>query len=288
MKLSYSARGWYFLPAAELLGAAQEMHFSGIELYDVHKHPELFEKGAPFHAYSIGATTRALRDSGTELVCLDTSVDLTKSGATEIMLETIEHARSMRVQYVSAEVMSEQEDIAKAVISQILPAAKEAKVSLLIKTKGIYADTSRLALMLDGFADDSLAVLWDMHHTSFESGESADATIKNIGGYVRHVHLRDGDKDGRYVLIGEGTLPITEMMRALSSIDYAGYVSLEWKPDWEAELQDYSLIFPHFVSYMSRFENVRSNRRKLYLNHDGTGEYIWKKDELIDLTFPQV
>ena len=288
MKLSYSARGWYFLPAAELLGAAQEMHFSGIELYDVHKHPELFEKGAPFHAYSIGATTRALRDSGTELVCLDTSVDLTKSGATEIMLETIEHARSMRVQYVSAEVMSEQEDIAKAVISQILPAAKEAKVSLLIKTKGIYADTSRLALMLDGFADDSLAVLWDMHHTSFESGESADATIKNIGGYVRHVHLRDGDKDGRYVLIGEGTLPIAEMMRALSSIDYAGYVSLEWKPDWEAELQDYSLIFPHFVSYMSRFENVRSNRRKLYLNHDGTGEYIWKKDELIDLTFPQV
>ena len=280
MKLSYSARGWYFLPAAQLLGAASEMHFSGIELYDVHKHPELFEKGAPFHAYSMGATTRALRDNGTELVCLDTSVDLTKSGAQEIMIKTIEHARSMRVRYVSAEVMSEQEDIAKAVISQILPAAKEAKVSLLIKTKGIYADTSRLALMLDGFADDSLAVLWDMHHTSCDFSESADTTIKNVGGYVRHVHLRDSDENGNYCLIGEGTLPIEEMMRALSSIDYAGYVSLEWNPEWETELSDYSLIFPHFVSYMSRFENVRSNRRKLYLNHDGTGEYIWKKDEL--------
>ena len=26
----------------------------------------------------------------------------------------------------------------------------------------------------------------------------------------------------------------------------------------------------------------------MFLNHDGTGEYIWKKDELINLTFPQV
>ena len=288
MKLSYSTRGWYFLPAEELLGAASEMRFKGIELYDLHKHPELFEKNAPLHAYNMNATMRSLRDSGVEVVCLDTSADLTKSGAEEIMLRTIDTAGNMRVRYVSAEVMSEQEDIARAVISRILPAAKEAGVTVLIKTKGIYSDTARLAAMLDGFADDDLAVLWDMHHTHFESGESADTTIKNLGGYVKHVHLRDGDKNGRYCLIGEGYLPIDEMMRALSSIDFAGFVSLEWKPDWETELSDYSIIFPHFVSYMSRFESTRSNRRTLYLNHDGTGEYIWKKDELIDLTFPQV
>ncbi|MBO4861798.1 MAG: AMP-binding protein [Firmicutes bacterium] len=288
MKLSYSTRGWYFLPADELLGAASEMRFKGIELYDLHIHPDLFQKNAPLHAYSMNATIRSLRDSGIEVVCLDTSIDLTKSGAEDDMLWNIETAHSMRVHYVCAEVMSEQEDIAKAVISRILPAAKEAKITILIKTKGIYSDTARLAAMLDGFADDDLAVCWDMHHTHFESGETADTTIKNLGGYVKHVHLRDGDKNGRYCLIGEGYLPIDEMMRALSSIDYAGFVSLEWKPDWETELSDYSIIFPHFVSYMSRFESTRTNRRTLYLNHDGTGEYIWKKDELIDLTFPQV
>ena len=31
MKLSYSTRGWYFLPASELLGAAAEMRFSGMK-----------------------------------------------------------------------------------------------------------------------------------------------------------------------------------------------------------------------------------------------------------------
>ena len=54
------------------------------------------------------------------------------------------------------------------------------------------------------------------------------------------------------------------------------------------DLTDMEVIFPHFGNYMERFEDTRGKRRTLYLNHDGTGEYVWKKDELIDLTFPQV
>ena len=55
-----------------------------------------------------------------------------------------------------------------------------------------------------------------------------------------------------------------------------------------ADLTDMEVIFPHYVNYMEQFEDTRGKRRTLYLNHDGTGEYVWKKDELIDLTFPQV
>ena len=29
-------------------------------------------------------------------------------------------------------------------------------------------------------------------------------------------------------------------------------------------------------------------KKNLYFNHDGTGQYVWKKDELIDLTFSEV
>ena len=288
MKLSYSTRGWYSLPFGELIQAAESMRFAGIEFYDLHKHPELFEKGAPLNKYNAEALLRSLRNSRVEAVCLDTSVDLTKEDAAKNMLWTIEKAGSLRVPYVSAEVMSEAEETAVKTIAGLLSSAKHNKVTILIKTKGIYADTKRLADMLDSFADDSLAVLWDMHHSYCDFNESADTTIKNLGGYVKHVHLRDSAENGSYTIIGEGILPIDDMMRALSSIDYDGFVSLEWKPEWVEDVQDYSFIFPHYVSYMNRYENVRSNRRKLYLNHDGTGEYIWKKDELIDLTFPQV
>ena len=159
---------------------------------------------------------------------------------------------------------------------------------LLIKTSGIYADTSRLRRMLESFASDYLGALWDIHHTYRDFDESADTTIKNLGTYVKHIHLRDSDDKNTYNLIGEGNMPIADMIRALSSINYDGFVSLEWKPEWMEDLQDREVIFPHFVNYMSRFGSTRSRKKSLYYNHDGSGQYVWKKNDLIDLTFPQV
>ncbi|MBQ2218874.1 MAG: AMP-dependent synthetase, partial [Firmicutes bacterium] len=79
-----------------------------------------------------------------------------------------------------------------------------------------------------------------------------------------------------------------EVMDALQSVDYSGFVSLEWKPRWLEELTDREIIFPHFVNYMHRFERSQRQEKGLYYNHDGTGRYVWKKDDLINLTFPQV
>ena len=171
MKLSYSTRGWYDMPFEDLISASWEMRFSGIEFYDLYKHTELFEKGAPLNKYNADALLRQLRDKGIQAVCLDTSVDLTKDDAEAALLWTIEKAGSFKVPFVTAEVMSDAEDKAKELIARLIPLAKDNKVCLLIKTKGIYADTKRLADMLDGFADDSLGVLWDMHHSFCDLNE---------------------------------------------------------------------------------------------------------------------
>lgn len=80
-------------------------------------------------------------------------------------------------------------------------------MGILLKTSGIYADTARLRALMDEFACDWLGALWDIHHPYRDMGESADVTIRNLGAYVRHVHLRDSDDQNTYNLIGEGTLP---------------------------------------------------------------------------------
>ncbi|MCR5074165.1 MAG: AMP-binding protein, partial [Clostridiales bacterium] len=67
-----------------------------------------------------------------------------------------------------------------------------------------------------------------------------------------------------------------------------GFISLVWEPSWMPELVDREVIFPHFVNYMHRFENPRGKKKRLYENHDGTGQYVWKKDTLISATFPEV
>ena len=289
MKLSFSTRGWPGLSFEEMLDVALEMGFSGVEVYNRPCHDSLIERGGPFHKYNTAATARTLREKQLSIPCFDTSLDISSDkGAASVAAELIEIAHNARVPYVVVCALTDNEDAVYSALSEILPIAEKMSVSVLVKTSGIYSDTARLRKMLDRFASDSLAALWDVHHSYRDMGESGDDTIKNLGSYVCHVHLRDSDDTGAYQLIGEGTLPIEDVMRALSSVNYDAFISLEWKPEWLEDLCDPEIIFPYFVNYMSRFHSTRDMKKNLYFNHDGSGQYIWKKDELIDLTFSEV
>ena len=288
MKLSFSTRGWKDITWDRFLDIAGEMDFSGVEVYKLIGDKELYVKGEVFSRYNIAATTRGLKDRKLSIPVFDGNYDLTDPEAIEDIKKIIDIAGYMRVDYVGIGTRTEDEDAIKRVISELLSIAKEKNVTILIETEGIYSDTKKLCDMLDGFADDNLAALWDLHHTYRFGKEEPKDTIRNLGAYVKHVHLCDSDDEDTYNLIGEGSAPVKEFMDALYSIDYAGFISLEWKPEYMEDLDDYEVIFPYFVNYMSRFENTRGKKKMLYPNHDGTGQYVWKKDELINLTFPQV
>ena len=78
------------------------------------------------------------------------------------------------------------------------------------------------------------------------------------------------------------------MMMALRSICYEGYVSLEWVKRWASNLSDAGIVFPQFIHYMESFMDRGTTRSALFDNKAHTGKYVWEKDTLIDLTFPQV
>jgi len=289
MNLSFSTRGWPGLSWDEMLSVAEEMGFSGVEVYNLPKFDPLTDRSGPFHKYQTAATVRQLKEKGLCIPCFDSSYDL--SAGTDCLpwlKGLIEVAGNTHVPYVAAVALQDNEAQVKENLTALLEEARAKEVTLLVKTSGIYADTARLRRLLDEFACDELAVLWDVHHPYRDFGENGDTTIKNLGDYVRHVHMRDSGDNGAYELIGEGTMPIAEFMRALSSVNYHGFISLEWKPEWLSELQEMDVIFPYFVEYMRRFESPRGKKKSLYFNHDGSGQYVWKKDELIDLTFSQV
>ena len=291
MKLSFSTRGWSELGWNELLSTAGEMRFSGIEVYNVFNTPKLVQAGGPFHKYSVMPTVRELRDRRLSIPCFDSSNDLSRQSVEmlESMRALIRLASDMRCPYVCAFAKDDDYDRICSNLRVLIPDAKAAGVTLLIKTSGVFSDTSRLRDLLNEFACDQLAVVWDVHHPYRDKGETPAKSISNLGAYVRHVHLRDSADDGEYRLVGEGTFPVDDVMKALSSIDYDGFVSLEWKPDYDEALVDREVIFPYFVNYMERFERRNSRRSdRLYPNHDGSGYYVWKKDELIDLTFSRM
>ena len=69
------------------------------------------------------------------------------------------------------------------------------------------------------------------------------------------------------------------IMRALRSINYEGYVSLEWLKRYAPDLSDPGIVFPHFAHYMQQYmERLQQRFGRLYDNNRKTGKYVWPKE----------
>ena len=85
--------------------------------------------------------------------------------------------------------------IRSQLFARALPIAEEKGITLVVETTGLFCRTALLRDLLDGFACDSLGALWDMSASFFESGETAEKIIQNLGAYVRHVHAAQRGED---------------------------------------------------------------------------------------------
>ncbi|MBQ9038879.1 MAG: AMP-binding protein [Clostridia bacterium] len=289
MKLSFSIQYWKSLSWPEALSAAIDAKLAGVELFDVNG-PAFAGKDSPTNPELAAATRRSLTNRGLCLPCVDSVGDFTDQGFAEELAECVQVAVNLGAPYVGVHTDSDNQAACVERMSTLLTVVGDAPVTLLIETTGVYADTARLRDLLNRFADDRLAALWNMHSTCV-FGEDAEATITNLGAYVRHVHIHDFRREGEIFvpeLVGEGSLPMRDLMNALRSVNYDGFISLQWNPDWIDGLSDIEILLTHFASCMSRFEGTRLGRKHLYWNNRHTGRCVWKKETLIDKTFPQV
>lgn len=301
MKIAFSTLGCPDFSWSDIYSMAKDLGFDGIELRGLGD--EIFTvKAPPFTDSELPKTISLLNRLRLEIPCLSSGCCLKYPERAEQndaeIIAYIELARKLKTPYVRvlADLNPQPEgevsdDIVLSALKRLAPVAEEANVTLLVETNGVYADTARLARLLDRVASDAVAALWDLHHPYRFAGESPDKTVKNLGAYIRYVHAKDSVVKGQtiqYCLMGEGDLPIDEMMQALRSINYEGYISLEWVKRWALDLDDAGVVFPHFANFMSRYLGPHPVLGRLHENRTKTGFYIWEKDTLIDLTFPQV
>ena len=298
MKFSFSTKGWKGCTWDDFCRMAREYSFSGIELHDI---DDAVFTGAAGPLAESRKTVRQMVDMGMKIPCIDALCDIADDKCTDQSIKELERcidaAVKLRVPYVRVHAggtidSPDSADAAvRAILDKAIPCAESAGIILLIETYGIFADSKRLREILNYFACDGVAALWDLQHPYRMNGESAEVTITNLGAYVKHVHIKDSEGengDTKYCLMGEGTLPISEMMDALRSVNYDGFISLEWDPQWFQELDDPDIVFPQFISYMSRFDGLARGHSMLYSNNAGTGKFVWKKETIIDYTFSEI
>ncbi len=281
MNLSFSTNRWNDISLENFIDIANEYKFQGIEIHDIN---EVTTEQA-------SEINHKLLENKIKISCIDMISDISGDNIEETIkefMQCVELCITLHTPYIRIKAASSNENNVLKFIEKALPVAEKNNVVMLVETVGIYADTSKLIELLNNFACDNLAALWDLHYPYREHKESPETTVKNLGAYIKHVHMKDSDGENSYNLVGEGSLPIADIMNALRSINFDGFISIEWDPSWDNEIAELDIIFPHFISYMSRYNDLSRAKSTLYENKRGTGKFPWKKDALVEKTFSQV
>ncbi len=290
MKLSFTTKYMPPMTLPEYLKLAKEQKYSAVEIYDISSECFGGEK-ASFSSAGAFSTKRKLLNSGIAISQLDFPFFIDDKENFEINVEKAKEiivtAANINVGFVKAVAECDKEK-AEEFLNAIHKTAQQENVTILVETSGAYCKSSELCSLLESFASDSIAAAWNMYGTFFKASEDAETTIKNLGAYVKSVSINDADADGNPVLIGEGKLPVAEMINALRSVNYNGYVAVEWNSEWLPEIEDYEVILTFFESHMNAYGNPKKNKKHFYRNKTGDGKFIWKKEQLIDKTFSQV
>ncbi|HIU49699.1 MAG TPA: AMP-binding protein, partial [Candidatus Limousia pullorum] len=301
MKLAFSTVGCPDYNWTEIYSMAKDLGFQGIEMRVTGG--EYFSLHArPFKAENIESTLSDLKKRHLEIPCLSSNCSLKYKEKTEEnimkLMEYIELAYKLGTPYIrilADEHAKEEGEVDDnhviEVLKKLMPFAEVKNVTLLVETNGVYADTSRLKNLLDSVPSDNIGALWDIHHPYRFKNEQPEETIRNLGAYVKYVHVKDSVMDGdkvSYRLMGEGDIPFEKAWKSLESINYEGYISFEWVRNYAPDLENAGVVFPHFIHYMSQYISQAELTGRLYDNARKTGKYVWPKEHLIDLTFPQV
>ncbi|MCL2057667.1 MAG: AMP-binding protein [Oscillospiraceae bacterium] len=303
MKIAFSTLACPGSSWEDIYSMAKDIGFDGIEIRGLGSDISAYS-AAPFTDAALPATIAKLSSLRLSIPCLSSNCCLKYANKRGENLDEItayiELAKKLGTPYIRiladllAAADGEVDD--ELVISQLralAAVAEKSGVTLLVETNGVYADTARLRSLLEQVASDAVAALWDLHHPYRFFAEAPEQTVQNLGAYIKHVHIKDSvaGEGGKieYKLMGEGDLPIDAMIRGLRSINYEGFVSLEWLKRWSDDLEDAGVVIPHFANYMSAYtESPVILSSQLFDNKTKTGKYIWEKETLIDLTFPQL
>jgi sugar phosphate isomerase/epimerase len=123
-------------------------------------------------------------------------------------------------------------------------------VTVIIESHDHFTSSATLKDVLTAANSEHVGLLWDAHHTFATSNEDPESTVKTVGPWIRHTHLKDSvgkGEDRKYVLTGTGNIPIERQIKALQSIGYKGFYCFEWEKVWHPDLVDPQVAIPDFA-----------------------------------------
>jgi sugar phosphate isomerase/epimerase len=221
------------------------------------------------------ATRRRVRDvcgaAGLPIVCVDTSVRIAQPDPQEraaqvraglAMLELAAEWQSPMIRVFGSPPAGTPGDTAALAAAECLaPLAERGRalgVAVALETHDAFASGASVRQVLDHVPGPGAGALWDTLH-SFRVGETLAATLDKIGDRLLHVHIKDGARppDGgpgwRLTLLGQGDVPVREILAALHARGYDGWLAVEWEKKWHPELDEPEIALPQHADALREY-----------------------------------
>ena len=252
--LGFSTLGCPTWPWAKILDFAAEQQFASIELRGILENMDLTQvpELAPER---LGETKRQLKAHGLSVSCLGASaqmhdLDPAKHAAQlDEARRFIDLAHALSAPYVRVFGNEYVKDVPReqmlahigGALRSLGDYAKPKNVTVIIESHGDFTNSPALLEILQRADSPNVALLWDAHHTFVSGKEQPEDTVRQLGRYIRHTHLKDSvpaGNDRRYVLTGTGDVPVKRQIAALAKIGYRGFYSFEWEKRWHPEIEE--------------------------------------------------
>jgi len=258
MKLAFSTLGCPDWEIDRILEMARANGFEGVELRHYKGSLDLPKVLGGFPG-GVAEFRRRFTRAGVEICCVDSSVRLTDADASisegERMIELAMGLGSPYVRVFGGDVPegeSRESCFRRAAdkLSRLGKKAAQRGKRVLLETHDAFSSGAEVAELLALTNEEGTGVLWDLHHP-YRQGESPKGTAGLIASRTYHTHVKDSKTGAGYALLGEGDVPLQELVKELQAAGYTGYLSLEWEKAWHPELAAGEVAFPQAARYLS-------------------------------------
>jgi sugar phosphate isomerase/epimerase len=269
MKLTFSTLGCPDWSWERIVEEASRLGYQGLEIRGIEG--ELYLPAIEYFTPGrLERTLARLAQKNLEIMCLDTSVKFHIPDKWESFLreglETIDLAHRMGVPFVRVQGdafpdPARRDETMAAIVEgfrRLCAHANPLGVVNLIEVHGDFNRVEPLVEALEKTGSSSLAIMWDIEHTHKVYGERWRDFYEPLKEYVKHVHIKDirmndlaPNGKPRHCLMGEGDVPIRDIVATLAEDGYEGYLSLEWEKKWNPWIEEPEVAIPQYTAYMS-------------------------------------
>src|SRR5215469_5489770 len=247
LPIAFSTLGCPAWDLQKILTFAEEHGFAAVELRGLQGNLDL-PSHAAFAADRIAQTKSEIKAHGLRIACVSSSASLHESDPekrAKVLADArrfIDLASSLQAPYVrvfgssaAAHAVPPSDELKARVADGLHELGNYSglrNVSVIIESHDNFTASGSLADVLHRADSKFAALLWDAHHTFASSDEDPKFTVKQLGPWIRHTHLKDSvgkGEDRKYVLTGRGNVPIGEQIASLRSIGYKGFYCFEWE-----------------------------------------------------------